>query len=271
MPVSIPLTGFSFQHQEKPMYHYDYIAATRVSSWTSLGVKLPKPVADAIEVFDAIKFVEIGHAPAFDLESVTVANAEQAIHDFADQLAPSLTVTSDHRSALAVAKQTAQGVAARKVLAEARAAVPEVVKQLTPEFDRAATRFAEAVAVLPDIITSEALVSGGPAVLAAYQEALEARVVIDKAAEWVSSLEQIPGLATESHPLLRVLRPTTLGQVYRLDDAREARVDNAHERLGKVYVEAARLSVEFSINSPREAVELNNSIRAKAQAPKQPA
>lgn len=253
------------------MYHDDFIAATRVSRWTSLGVKLPKPMADAIEVFDAIRYVEIGHVPAFDLESVTVANAEQAVRNFADELAPSLTVTSDNRSALDVAKQTAQRAAARKVLAEARAAVPDVVKQLTPAFNRAATKFAEAVALLPDHVTSEELVSAGPAALEAYQAALKAGEEIAQVQSWVDSLADIPGLVSERQPLLWVLRPTTPGQLHRLEQARGARVDAAHERLGKVYVEAARLEVEFGINTPREAVELRNDIRAKAQAVKQPA
>lgn len=248
-----------------------FIIAGRVSRWTSLGVKLPKQMADAIEVFDAIRYVEVGHVPAFDLESVTVANAEQAVRDFADELAPSLTVTSDNRSALDVAKQTAQRAAARKVLAEARAAVPGVIKLLTPAFNQAATKFIEAVALLPDHVTSEALVSAGPAALEAYQAALKASEEIRKVDSWVDSLADIPGLAAERQPLLWVLRPATPGQIWRLEEARNARVDAAHERLGKVYVAAARLGVEFGINTPREAADLRNDIRANAQAVKQTA
>jgi hypothetical protein len=37
--------------------------AEQVAGWTGLGVKLPEELADAITVFEALKYTEVGHAP----------------------------------------------------------------------------------------------------------------------------------------------------------------------------------------------------------------
>jgi hypothetical protein len=246
---------------------YSMIAARRVSNWTSLGIKLPKPLSQALDVYEALRYAEVERPVAFDLASVTADNAEEKIREFAEQLMPTRTI--DRFSTLAEAKRRALDLAGRDVIAKARTAVPEVVKQLAPKFDRAAIQFTEAIAVLPENITSEELVSAGPAALEAYQAAQSASAEIARVADWVDSLEGIPGLATERLPLLRVLRPATPGQLHRLEQARDARVDSAHERLEKVYVEAARLGVEFGINTPAEAVGLRDGLRAKALVAKQ--
>jgi hypothetical protein len=239
------------------------IVAHRLSNWTALGIKLPKALSNAFDIFEALRYAEVERPVSFDLASVTADNAEQKVREFAEKLMPTRAI--DRFSTLAEAKRQALYLAARDMVAKAGAAVPEIVKQLTPDFDRAATEFTEAVKLLPDNVTSEALVSAGPAALEAYQAARSASAAIAGVDEWLSSLEEIPGLASERLPLLRVLRPATNGQIYRLEQARDARVDSAHERLNKVYVEAARLGIEFGINTPREAVELRNSIHAKAQ------
>src|SRR3954447_20529745 len=107
--------------------------ADSVSRWTGMGVKLPKELTKAIEVYEAIRWTEVGHAPVFDLAAVTPDNAEAKIREFADQLAMSVPVT-EHRgvsvSVLEAAKRWAVNDAATAVYRLAGCAVPGVIEQL---------------------------------------------------------------------------------------------------------------------------------------------
>jgi hypothetical protein len=59
--------------------------AEQVAGWTGLGVKLAEELADAITVFEALKYTEVGHAPVA-IDTVTPKNAEDKIRELADQL-----------------------------------------------------------------------------------------------------------------------------------------------------------------------------------------
>lgn len=59
---------------------YDHInTAHNVSRWTDLGINLPKELASAVEVFEALRWVETGHEVELDLTGVTAANAETKV------------------------------------------------------------------------------------------------------------------------------------------------------------------------------------------------
>jgi|GEM_PF-2287835 hypothetical protein len=239
--------------------------ASAVASWTSLGVKLPKQLAAAIDVYEAVKYVEVGYPVEFDLSAVTPQNAEAMVHDYAARLVPSLSVIDGRTSALHEAKLRALGAAANQVVVLARSAAGEVAKLLIPEFNQAATEFAEAVQALPEDLTPESLVKAGAAVLAEYHRAVEAQKRIAAVDSWVASLDGIPGLAAE-HPIeLRVLRPAT-GQLQALARVRDLprRERELFGQLNPVWVTAARKGIEFGPNLPREAADIAARTRALA-------
>lgn len=221
-----------------------YVADT-VSRWTDLGVKLPKALAAAIEVYEALRYVEVDFPVTFDLSAVTANNAEAKIREFADQLAPTLRVVPTGgapHSALVEAKHRALTLAARDVIRKASAAVPEAVKQLTPQFDGAAAEFTESVLTLPNPLTDSALVEAGPGALSDYRRAVNAQAVIAKHDAWLASLANLPGAGYERGQGTYVL--TRLPK-------------NAHRaecQLNPNYVAAAREGIEFGLGGRIDSV-----------------
>jgi len=143
---------------------YDSIStAHAVSSWNSLGVKLPKELSTAIDKFEAIRWIETGHTVQFDLADITAANAEEKLVEFANRLVPALK-TGDHlsRTPLEEAKRRMLDATAREVLGKATAAVPVVIEQLTPEFDTHAAAYTAAIGDLPEKVDSGSLLQAGP-------------------------------------------------------------------------------------------------------------
>lgn len=216
--------------------------ADAVTRWAGLGVKFPKALASAVEVFEAIRYVEVEYPAVFDLEGVTAANAEAKVREFANQLLPTLGVAPTGgapRSALAEAKQQALDIAARDVLSKARAAVPEIIEQLTPAFAKAATEFAEAVEALPTDLSDSAIVQAGPAVLTEYHRAMEAQAAIAKYDSWLASLSQLPGLRYQPDPETRVL------------SRRPKNTNGSFGQLNPNYVAAVREGIAFVLTTAR--------------------
>jgi hypothetical protein len=239
--------------------------ASFVSKWTASGIKLPKAVAAAVGVFDAISGVEVGHTVTFDLEGVTADNAEAKVRAFAEQSAPTLPTVPNgginHTSPLAAAKRQALTAAARAVVAGAATAVPEIIKQLTPEFAAAAAEFTEAVLVLPGDLADAALVAAGPAVLADYHRALTAQQVIARHDSWLGPLAQLPGLGGSGpDPTLRVLRPADHSELLTLDNLRGGLRGGSFGQLNPLYATAARAGIKFGLNTPREAAQIRSSL-----------
>src|SRR5690606_30168833 len=131
------------------MYETTRTSAEAVTRWPSLGVKLPKNLTDAIEVYETLLWIETGHVPVFDLSKVTPKNAEAKLREFASELASTLptvpTPGGAPQSVLDTAKRVAVDHAARAVSSAAVEAVPEIIEALTPEFEKHAAAYADAV------------------------------------------------------------------------------------------------------------------------------
>jgi hypothetical protein len=237
--------------------------ATTISRWTDYGVTLRKALADAVAAFDAVSAVEVGHQATIDLAKITSpATAEKEIRKLADAMILTTPVGGGVApvSVLQGAKTHARQVAARNVIVQARAAVPDAVEQLTPHFTEAAEAYVEAVSALPAEITAEELVRAGGPVVQAYGEAKAAAAVLGSVDAWVASLSQLQGIAGEADPVLRLLRPEAPAQLARLDEAYQGRHDGAVSALGPAWLAAARLGVPFAINTPAEARKLRSSL-----------
>jgi hypothetical protein len=206
--------------------------ADDVTRWTGLGVKLPKDLTKAIEVYEALRYTEVGYQPVFDIAAVTATNVEAKIREFADELALAETPAGG-LSVLENAKKHAVNAAARNVVRYGREAVPEVIEQLTPEFDRRAEAYVTAVRKLPkdhDLAAgrnstttlAERLVAAGPEAVVSYQEAQREAQYLNMISSWVAGTGSLSGSAPrETYPAIRILRPATRLELIKLEEAHQ--------------------------------------------------
>lgn len=247
---------------------YDSIStADAVSRWNGMGVKLPKELSTAVETFEAIRWIETGHAVQFDLADITAANAEEKLVDFANRLVPALKV-GDHfsRTPLEEAKHRMLDAAAHDVLGKASAAVPGVIEQLTPDFDTHAAAYVSAVGNLPEKIDDHSLLQAGPTVVQAYHTAKAEAVYLGKVSSWVAGTRDLPGFAgSDVDVALRILRPADAMQLAKLDAVLHANVGQTLGALNKVFYTAAREGIQFGINTLRDCAELRQSLAITPQ------
>jgi hypothetical protein len=234
--------------------------ANNVSRWTGLGVKLPSDLTDAITVFESLTYTEVGYQPVFNIAEVTTTNAEEKLREFAEQLVLA-DVPAGGLSVLDKAKNVAADAAARRVNALARVAVPEIIEQLTPEFDEHAEAYTEAVAKLPEDLTAETLVAAGPDAVAAYGQAQQEAKHLNRFSVWVFETAYLSGvIQRDAEVVLRILRPSTALELVKLDEAAHKQVDPSLVALDPVFFTAARLGVEFGINTLHEAAKLRADL-----------
>jgi hypothetical protein len=236
--------------------------ADRVSRWSgSLGVTLPADLVKAIEVFEAIRWTEVGHRPQIDLSKVTAKNVEILIRDHASHLAL-LDKPGEGWGELTTAKKAYADAAAREVVRLASGAVDGVIEQLTPGFDEAATAYVAAVDLLPEDLSSENLVKAGAAAVGAYGQAQDAAAKLTTVHGWASSLRELPSHhADVERAGLYIIRPANILQLIELDKASDAKVNDVQRAVGgTVLLLAAREGYEFSIRTPREAAQLRASL-----------
>ncbi|OBI54721.1 hypothetical protein A5667_24910 [Mycolicibacterium fortuitum] len=242
---------------------YDIIStADAVSRWNGLGVKLPKELSTAVEVFEAIRWVEVGHAVEFDLANITAANAEARVVEFAGRLVPALK-SGDHlnRTPLEEAKCRMLDAAARAVLSKATAAVPVVIEQLQPEFDKHAAAYVAAVDLLPETIDSDSLVQAGAAAVTAYATAQVEAAWLNRVSSWVAGTRGLPGFAgLDVDVPLRILRPADALQLAKLDAAQHKTANQTLGALNTVFYTAAREGIEFGINTLRECADIRQEL-----------
>jgi uncharacterized protein YidB (DUF937 family) len=248
------------------MFDSTFIAGN-VADWAQLGVKLPKDLQAALDAFDALRWVEVEHPPVFHVADVTADNAEDKVREYAEHLVTTLKlVTSPGAggvSVLAEAKRHAVATAARRVNAEAAAAIPEIIEKLTPEFDKHAAAYVDAVAKLPEDLAAETLVAAGADAVVAYADAQREAGHLNLVSSWVASTRNLPGHSDNPDPVLSILRPHTAEQLAELDKAHR----NTHNTnptlaaLNPVWFTAAREGVEFAVNTVPEAALVRAGLR----------
>ncbi|REE72182.1 hypothetical protein C8E05_1570 [Rhodococcus wratislaviensis] len=231
-----------------------YMKVSRIANWTStLDVKLPKSLDDALAAYDALRYVETGHEPVIDPTKLKAAGVAAEV----ERVAKELSVNAH----LEEAQQRIAGQLESRIIREAAAAVPSVLDQLTEKFDAQAARYVAAAVKLPLDLTSESVVETRDAeVLAALGEATEAAGFLEKVDNWLESLGELPGYSTNPNyePVLRVTAPDDYKPLYALREAHQARhtADTLLQSVGPVYFAAARNGVEFKMLTPDESTQL---------------
>ncbi|MDV3125720.1 hypothetical protein M1247_12405 [Mycobacterium sp. 21AC1] len=249
-------------------YYAHSTIADHVLRWNqTLDVELPDELADAIALYRAIRKVPVNTKPTVTVSSVTTKNAEAKIHELADELVLIDTVGVGF-SPVQRAKNQLSESAASAVIRQAVAAIPNIVEQLQPQLAEHAEAYTEAVAVLPEAkhLNSETLVNSGPTVVEAFAAAQRQAQEIDAIAGWVAGTSLLR--AGSPDPVLRVLRPDTYDQLYRLDEAHTeaGRPGASTSAVGAVYFAAVRLGVPFGINTLAECAEIRRDLELQERA-----
>jgi hypothetical protein len=241
----------------------DIEIAERVSSWTGLGVELLKELTDAIAVYEALKYTEVGRVPVFDIEAVTPKNAEAAIRELADQLALS-EVPGGGLSVLEKAKRQALDAAARAVRSRGTHSISDVIRQLTPEFDKHVELYTEAVAKLPEDITADSLISAGADAVAAFGDAQREARYLNRIDSWVAQTGDLVGIAPKfQETVIRILQPESITQLAKLDAAQTRLANPPLGSIDPVFYTAVREGIPFGINSSRQA----SALRTRLETP----
>ncbi|MGE2717575.1 hypothetical protein ACQI4L_26230 [Mycolicibacterium litorale] len=248
--------------------------AKQVTRWTNLGIDLPEDLITALDRFEALQFVEVGHRPVFDLESVTAENAEEKVREFAEVLANHIPMRlQDGVSAtvLESSKSWALNEAALAVKRTAAQSIPQIIEDIEPRFEEHAEAYAEAALKLPETITSDTLVKAGPETLAAYGVAKAEAAYIGGISSWVNQTAEVTGVRSTGG-FLNVLAPDDAVQLAKLDQVSlSTNTDRTFAEVVPVYFTAVRLGVPFRIKTPREASalrkELELALRSQSQRP----
>jgi hypothetical protein len=234
-------------------------SAAAISRWTDLGVTLPKDLVKAIEVYEAVRYTEIGYAPQFDIEKVTPKNAEAQIYELAEQI--SVREQNGGWAPLEAAKNRAMSAAAGQVNRAARLATPAIAGALLPEFDDHTDAYAAAVNELPDDLSAETLLAAGPEAVTAYQSAKAEAAELDRISLWVASAHYaFTGTNTGQESVIRVLQPVDTLQLLQLEQASKRQVDAVLAAINPVYYEAVKRGVPFGINTPHESRDIREEL-----------
>lgn len=251
-----------------PQYTQAHHVADEISRWVNLGVDLPEDLEKALEVYETLRYVEVGHRPQFDLSTVTADNAEAKIRAYAEHLA--LAGDGNGFSMLEKAKKAAVDDAARRVANLAGGAVSSVIEQLTPAFEGHADAYAEAVSKLPTDITAESLVAGGADAVAVYGQAQQEAAHLNAVSNWAGSLTSLPFGGTHFDPVLTILHPESVLDLIKLDEVNLKQADPTVVPLNAVWVAAVRLGVPFGINTPRAATKLRKELEGQGRSQARP-
>lgn len=236
----------------------DINTADNISRWVGLGIELPAELAGLIEIFEVLRWTEVGYQPVFDLRAVTAQNAETKIREFAGELALAGPV-------LEKAKREAVDLAARNVINVANGAVADAIKQLTPEFIKHVEAYVDAVEQLPDVINSDALLSAGPDAVKAYEAARQEAGYLDRISGWVANTRELSMHSGDPDPVLRILRPSSVNQLFKLDAAFGVPADRILHAINPLYLTAVREGVEFGINTVKGCAALRSKLTNIAQ------
>ncbi|GAA2556112.1 hypothetical protein [Mycolicibacterium diernhoferi] len=241
--------------------------ANNVVSWVNLGVKLPDELAAAIEIFNTVRWVEVGHRPRFDLREVTTENAEEKIREFALEIAVAGDPHQLGPTGLDNAKKHALDAAARGVNSKALSAIPVIIETLTPLFDAHVEAYSEAVSQLPEDLTADRLVASGADTVTAYHEAKHRAAALGRFHDWAISAASVSMIhPANTEKVLTLVRPTNISQLARLDEAAHLlNVDPVFHAIGPVYHSAVKHEIPFAINTPRQASQLRTGLETSGK------
>ena len=227
------------------------LTARNITDWAAI-IKLPKALADAIAIWEESDYV-MPPAAVFNTTGLTRETIAAAIEDYAQRMA-AVAGFDD-------AKRLAREQLAADLIHAAADAVPEVIDQLRPEFDKAVAVYVEAVAQLPESFSGDTIADAPEAVQGAYRTAADAASTIRKIDSWLGSLGDLPthGSYTSDREL-RVLAPKNRDELAAV--MTNPKLSKSEDKLHGLYLTAARTGVGFAMSTPAEATALRKELDA---------
>ena len=242
--------------KERNIMQFDqsFVAKTIAADWPRMVGDLPKPLTDAIAVYEEAQWIEEPH-PVVPT-NLTAKNVGQAMAD--------ATQAFILRDRWFEGRNLVLDSLARNVLALAADAVPALIEKLTPEFDAAVAEYQAAVGLLPDDHSPAALIHAGGGAVDAYHRATEAEANLTRFQAWLNTLYGVPGHGYRREAVLLLLRPTTRAELQALLDS------TGRGDLNATYLKAVELGIEWGLNTPAEAVAIAEEINAQPVIRKKP-
>jgi hypothetical protein len=230
----------------------EFVARRLDEEWTLLlDGKLPPLMRAAANLFAEASYAQAPPAH-FDTTGVTVENIGEKI----EAVALALAVADKHNEA----RKQAQVALAHRVIAAATAAVPEIVEELKPTFDKAVQRYVAAVEKLPARFTADELL-GAPEVEEAHREACDAAKDVKRIDVWLASTADLPGHgSSERHSVLRVVSASSRSELKALLDSEKAKHSVAEQKVVPMYRTAVELGLEWRMATAAEATAARREI-----------
>jgi hypothetical protein len=226
--------------------------AATIANWTDLGVTIPAQLKQAAELYEATAYME-GPYTGIDLSQITVKTLEQSVIALADSMAVA--------AQFAEAKHAVQTRLGQQLLHTAGEAVDDLLAALQPRFERAASRFTEAVKTLPEDLSATNLVRSGPACLQAYNDALEAQDELRTVDKFLASLVYLPRYGgTRQDNAIRVLKPSDRNELQKLVTVAGSNKPDKYADLSPLFVVAVRAGIPFVMHDPRQWSDLRSHI-----------
>lgn len=250
--------------------------ADEIAGWTSMGVKLPKALDAAVQTFEAVRWIEVGHGFNLDTATITADNAEATIEALAQHIVFGEN-NPGRLSPKAEAKRRIVNMAALQVIREGKAAVSDIIEKLTPVLDRHVAAYKAAVDKLPysgmdlgyglvskptiDQLDFETLMEAGSEAVEAYADAKREAASLQRISYWARAAAQLPGQSGQSDPVLSILQPTQKELVsLEKELARKETLNNkVLNALDLVFLAAVELGVDFGINTGDEMEEMRDN------------
>lgn len=218
-------------------------AVHALKNWT---LEHPEAVTKLFECLDRVETV---HAPEYNLKFIErPAKAAGVVEAIAQALAIPEDVYAQARN---IARTNLEG----QVIMAARESFEYYFEQIHPLFDEAAKQYVAAVESLPNDITAEALVSGTPEQLKAYQDAQAAANVLEFVVNWINDDYLIDqGNMGELDKLFTVISVDSVDEFKAIQFYEEPRnADNALKALNLVLFHAVKVGYTLRLATPNEA------------------
>jgi hypothetical protein len=223
-------------------------ARNLLAAWeTLLGGDLPKPLAAASAALDAVTYT-LPPPVTVDGSKITAANAESTVSGLASRMAD--------EAKFELARNRAQDGVSRHVLAVAKEVVPDLLASIEPRFRQAVDTFTDTLDLLPENLTSDALVSAGPAAVEAFGVAKAAEAELNAIDSWVASLSDLYGYRAD--PCLRLATASTRQGLQTL-----LRAEGKTGTVKPLWVAIASTpDVSWVLNTPDQSAEIRRVLDA---------
>lgn len=220
--------------------------ANAISNWP---VTLPKPVQDAIQLFDESAYVDYEALPP-KVDSITLKNLPDLVTEYARERAVQ-AVWND-------AKHMVRSQLAQQVLRAAQEHAEAIRKSESVEFNKVVKTFVENAALLPESLDAGDLIRAGGSAVSAYHVAADAAVQLGKWDSWVASLYGLPKWANNIiDPDLRIIEPSSRKQYQQLVNA------PTDSGIPGNYLYAAKNGLAFKLHLPDEVTELRDRLNSE--------